>query len=233
MRNRVADSWKGLLIVAILFAVVSLWSIVTGVMGLAGRNKADAETFFEKGYQKGDFFDGEITYCSDCVLCMKHTINFIPAAYEYYYVIMSDDLSKAVMVRADKHYGENFVDGEAVTPVKAKGRVKSTEYETRRELESVQNDLAAMGVYLSVDTYLDLLSTKYYALRIVSGVSFIAIMAGFALLLKSKNGSRFVSSENGMDRTELKKTTEGKIFIVLVLLMTAALVLSLHLMEMR
>lgn len=233
MRSKNINPNRGLLIFVIAVIVIALWCIVSGIIGLIGRNKINTQTLFENGYHKGDFFEGEISYGSDCVLCMKHTINFIPAAYEYYYVIMSEDFSGAALVRADKHFGENFVNGTAAQPLNASGRVKATEYKTERELTSVQSELAAIGIHLSIDNYVDLLSSKYYTLRIAAGIAYVAILTGFAFVFRSQKSNKFVSYENGAENTALNKTTEGKLVIVLTLLMMAVLVLSLHLMEMR
>ncbi|MCR4796593.1 MAG: hypothetical protein K5898_15750 [Ruminococcus sp.] len=112
-----------------------------------------------------------------------HKIGFIPLLNEYYYLILSDDMQKGLLVRADKDFGDNFdsSDYTNISGTEIKGNVKSTS-------RKVQENFSGMDYRMVNNTcYIDLLSTKMNIRWLIIGIYNVLALVCAAVNIK-KNG---------------------------------------------
>ena len=119
-KRKPMDPAKAMAITCIITALAAVWCVVSGIIGITFKDKQSINKLISTGCEAGDFFEGDVSYSSDCILRMKHTINFIPTAYENYFIVISDNGKNAAVVRADKDFSESFHYGIAAKPVHVK-----------------------------------------------------------------------------------------------------------------
>lgn len=67
------------------------------------------DSAFESGMDKGNIVSGVPPYgAPQANLDYEHGVDSIPIGHEYYYMIFLEDQQTILLVRADKHFGENF-----------------------------------------------------------------------------------------------------------------------------
>ena len=175
-----SKSRRSIILAGIIFSILATVFIVFGVTGLLSQGK-DMGKVFEDSLEKGNCYEGEIKYASQNVYIMKHTINFIPVAYEYYYVITNYDASSMVVVRAPKKWGDNFNEdtGESLKKIVAKGNVKKCSYKVKSGMEEIRSRwmLDSYGTKFDSGYYVDLLQTRNSILQLVLGIGILLFMA--------------------------------------------------------
>lgn len=216
-KRKPMDPAKAMAITCIITALAAVWCVVSGIIGITFKDKQSINKLISTGCEEGDFFEGDVSYSSDCILRMKHTINFIPTAYENYFIVISSDGKNAAVVRADKDFSESFHNGIAAEPVHVKGRVKETDYKVQRELTDITAQLRQEGISVSSENYYDFISTRYYVLRIILGI---------LLILCTVSG--IVMSKNQMNGSGSVRTSAG----VFTIILCVSCVLMLHVMSM-
>ena len=165
----------------LLFGGYALWSLGFGIYGLF---MAEHLELSELGSDVSiyAFYEGDLGAISDlsdgdrvqfgCDL--EHTISGLPYAHEYFYIIMMDDLHKAVPVRAGKHWGEQLGGSAGVSSIPIKGQIrKMGSYEVEKFLKNIveNNSNFFAGYQVETDYYIDLTGTKMNILHIVVGIS--------------------------------------------------------------
>lgn len=169
---------------------LGLLGLISGFFGRAS-DPLDINEAFDYGVGKGNSYEGEIKYCSQVACEYSHRLYYIiPLGTEYYYVAFSEDQSEAVVVRADKKFGDNFDEdtGEAISTVHVKGRVDSM-------ARDVENHFADIKKEINLDTpnfdsyYIDLIGDSVSIFRIISGIGLLVsdiFLTLFFIRVKSK-----------------------------------------------
>jgi hypothetical protein len=199
----------------VILAGVCLWCVGSGIYGLLSGSAADLSEAYGVSLTKGDWYKGEVKYGSQEYTSIKHTINLIPVGTEHFYLIYSDSGEQAVMVRACSNFGKNFdtYTYESKKNLTVKGEVKQI------PKGSYSTGGLFSGDYEYINDnyyYIDLLSTRYYILRILFGL--LTPCLGVWCVSVVKNGG--------------KAAVRGsKTALIIVLLTVADLCLALHLMN--
>lgn len=175
---------KNPLIVFISFILIGIVCIILGFIGLSS-NAESIKNAFSIGLEKDKYYKGDIKYCSSCVCEYSHRLNFIiPLGTEYYYIAFSDDQSKAIVVRADKNFYDNFDKdtGMALSTVNSKGKVKKIPNKIKYHFSELKSKINSIETHKSFNIlYLDLLCNRIYTMRLISGIGFL--VSGFILTL--------------------------------------------------
>ncbi len=151
----------------------------------------DLNEAFNYGIGKDNSYEGDIKYCSQCVFEYSYRLYYIiPMGTEYYYIAVSDDESSAVVLRADKDFGDSFDKdtSTAFSTVHIKGKVSSMPSEVRSRFTEIKNEM-----HLDQPNFerycIDLLSDRNSRLRIISGIGFLiadVFLAWFFIKTKSR-----------------------------------------------
>lgn len=114
---------------AVVFGIIIIIALYFGISGLIGGGKVSLDSAFESGMDKGSIVSGVPPYgAPQANLDYEHGVDSIPIGHEYYYMILSEDQQTILLVRADKHFGENF-DSESyknINGTSIKGKVRMT-----------------------------------------------------------------------------------------------------------
>lgn len=168
------------IIVLVLLAALGLF------MGISGffKSEMSLDDALKTGPKPGKYVSGVPAYGANHPnFEYSHKLSVIPLINENYYLVMSEDMDKGVLVRADEDFGKNFSseDYSNITGIKIKGNVKSTS-------SKVQNNFSGID-YRSVHNsyYIDLLSTKMNIYWLIIGVYNLIALVCVAVNLK-KNG---------------------------------------------
>lgn|GEM_PF-2091502 len=183
--GQVQQKGKNNLITYIVIGAIAVWGLLFGILGLVKSPSALEESFSNK-FEKNTVVEGYAEYgTNDYFLDYAHSINGITVAHEYYYIIMSEDMSSAVAVRAPKKFGKKFDENlEAKELVKIKGKVRTMKNDVRGALGSVISDAASKGIFVEQDNYVDLLSRRLNIFQIIIGAGNILILILLALSRK-------------------------------------------------
>lgn len=180
---------------------------------------------------KGDYVEGRINLASKEIFTLKHSINFIPAGTEHYFVIVDDNYETCIAVRASEKWVSNFSANEAIDPAGQfiSGYVRRTDYKVQSSLA----DFRAEGFNINTGIYIDLLGTRYAGLTLL-GCALLALTVLYgALLVKYTNGPYnpgFMPSAVG---EALRNLTANKaVSIVMLVVFMGSLGLLIHVMEM-
>lgn len=195
----VKTSGKNNLITYVFLAVMAVLGLLFGILGLV-----KAPVSFEDGmknkFEKGSVVEGYAEYGTNTFLIdYSHAINKITLAHEYYFLILDESRTSAVLVRAPKRFGNKFDESmEANELVRIKGKVRKLKTDVRNELTKQISKYSSSGTYVESDVYVDLLSTKLNILAIILGVGNLAILICVLLSQKKmKVGDEMVKAHKG------------------------------------
>jgi hypothetical protein len=211
-------------IFVLIMISVGIYCIATGVWGISESGKKSLNHVFTQSFKKGNLFEGCVAAASPAILEIDHKINYlIPSGKEYYYLILSEDYSKAITVRADKNFGKSF-DSNWMSKDKVviKGRIKVLPYQVRDRLNEIKNNFAEsdQGFNIIGDYYIDTIGSNLYKLRILLGIC-ILLMLFLAYLIIRKTAF-------------LSQTVFRKIVPIIVIIdMLVVLILSIYLISIK
>jgi hypothetical protein len=124
----------------------------------------------------------------------KHSVNFIPTAYEHYFLVADASLTNYVLVRADKNwYEKNFTQGVANDPdgLLVEGYVRGSDSKVRDDIDerirNMRNEmLSTYGVILTgvSKVYVDTIATRFSIYEIFLCVA--PLIGGFVFWLISR-----------------------------------------------
>ena len=132
--------------------------------------KSDAKSLDAAGWttiSSGDYVSVTAHYGSDELFEITSTVNLIPIGKEHYYMVVNEDFTNCVVVRAGSGwFDENFTEVEGVgiakKPLELKGKVKLVDTKGRSYMSEQMQAMAAYGVIPASNTlYIDLLSEQY------------------------------------------------------------------------
>lgn len=127
-------SFKEKISFAIFFLMivgVSGWCLISGVRGLLLAPVHSMDEAFTK-LVEGDVYEGTIDYITPEIGELKHTINFIPAGTEHYYLMYLEGVAKAVPIRVPKKWDKEYTGNAAMeVSLQARGIVREMDYDVR------------------------------------------------------------------------------------------------------
>lgn len=187
---------KSPFILSFMIFVLAGYAIITGIIPYFS-TVVNIQNAFDIGLVKGNSYEGEIKYSSQCVCEYSHTLNFIiPIGTEYYYIAFSEDQSKAAVIRADKNFGDSFNKdtGAALSAVNVSGRVEKTPMQVKTHISKLSREVLT-GFPTSENFksfYINLISDRNCTFRLISGIGFIIsgiIMTLFFIKVKKEDDS--------------------------------------------
>lgn len=185
----------------VIFIGIAVWCLVSGAKALFFAPVHSMEDAFTD-LVEGDVYEGTITCISPEVGELKHTINFIPAGTEHFYLMVSEDGTSVVPIRASKKWDTLYASTDWLeVSLQERGIVREMDYKVKSELMS---DIAAAftteGIKVEQSYYLDLNANKMGTLQIVAGIAIllcIVYFGFFANRVKNDNGT-FSVTINGI-----------------------------------
>ncbi|MBR2283700.1 MAG: hypothetical protein IJ874_04675 [Ruminococcus sp.] len=180
----------------IFLIAMAVWGILFGILGLV-RQPQSIDDSFKNSFEKYTVVEGYAEYGSNSYFIeYTHSINFIPAAKEYYYLIFSDDMNSAVSVRAPKSFGKKFDENfEANELVRIKGKVRKLPTKVAPSVKQLMNEFAASGIFVESENYVDLLSTRLYVIQIIIGAgNIIALLFLLSYGKYRKNKGKMITA---------------------------------------
>ncbi|MDE6731339.1 MAG: hypothetical protein K2J77_00490 [Oscillospiraceae bacterium] len=171
-----------LLIIAVAWAV---WSVFTGVTGLA---KSGSE-LLSASSQKGTICETKVIFATE-IFTVEHKMNFIlPIGTEHYYFTMSEDGASPLLIKASREwYDKNFgADGMAKQPVTVKGEIQSHDARNYAKLSELNSKLQQIdkNVRVSQSVYLNSMYKTHYGMRLAMGLLSLSVGVAVLILMRS------------------------------------------------
>ncbi len=185
----------------VIFIGIAVWCLVSGAKALFFAPVHSMEDAFTD-LVEGDVYEGTITCISPEVGELKHTINFIPAGTEHFYLMVSEDGTSVVPIRASKKWDTLYASTDWLeVSLQERGIVREMDYKVKSELMSdIAAAFTAEGIKVEQSYYLDLNANKMGTLQIVAGIAIllcIVYFGFFANRVKNDNGT-FSVTINGI-----------------------------------
>lgn len=177
----------------IIFVGIAGWCLVSGAKALLfAPVHSMNEAFMD--LVEGDVYEGTITCISPEIGELQHTINFIPAGTEHFYLMVSEDGTSVVPIRASKKWDNLYTSSDWVeVSLQERGIVRKMDYKVRSELMSdIVTAFTAEGIKVEQNYYLDLNANKMGILQIIAGIAIllcIIYFGFFANRVKNDNGT--------------------------------------------
>lgn len=180
MKNKVGGII--LLIIAIAWAV---WSVITGVTGLA---KSGSELLTASS-QKGTICETKVMFAKE-MYTVEHKLNLIlPIGTERYYFVMSEDSTAPMLIKASREwYDKNFgADGIAKQYVTVKGEIREFNSRHYAKLSELNRQLQQIDKTVSVSqsVYMNSMYKTHYIMRLAMGILSLSVGAAVLILMKS------------------------------------------------
>lgn len=169
----------------IIFVGIAGWCLGSGINALFIAPVHPMEEAFTN-LVVGDVYEGNITCISTEIGELKHTINFIPAGTEHFYLMVSEDGTNIIPIRASKEWDDLYT-GLAWQDVslQERGIMRKINYKVKSELMSgLAPVLAEEGIQFEQTYYLDLNANKLGALQIFAGIALIMCIIYFTVVSK-------------------------------------------------
>ncbi len=181
-------SLKDILLTAlglIIFVGIAGWCLVSGLKALFLAPVHPMEEAFTN-LVKGDIYEGTINCISPEVGELKHTINFIPAGTEHFYLMVSEDGTTIIPIRASKKWDTLYVGTEWLdVALQERAIVREMDYKVKKELMSdIATAFATEGIKMEQTYYLDLNANKMGGLQIFVGVALLLCIIYFGFVAK-------------------------------------------------
>lgn len=185
----------------VIFIGIAVWCLVSGAKALFFAPVHSMEDAF-MDLVEGDVYEGTITCISPEVGELKHTINFIPAGTEHFYLMVSEDGTSVVPIRASKKWDTLYASTDWLeVSLQERGIVREMDYKVKSELMSdIAAAFTAEGIKVEQSYYLDLNANKMGTLQIVAGIAILLCIVYFGFLanrVKNDNGT-FSVTINGI-----------------------------------
>ena len=192
-------SIKDILLIAlglVMFLGIAGWCLVSGAKALFLAPVHPMEEAFTN-LVKGDVYEGTITCISPEVGELKHTINFIPAGTEHFYLMISEDGTTVIPIRASKEWDTLYATTEWFdVSLQERAIVREMDYKVKNELMSdIITAFAEDGIHMEQTYYLDLNANKMGVLQIIAGIAIILCITYFGIIAKC------MKNDNGMITT--------------------------------
>lgn len=179
MKNKVGGII--LLIIAVAWAV---WSVFTGVTGLA---KSESEPLAASS-QKGTICETRVIFATE-MYTVEHKMNLIfPLGTERYYFVMSEDGAAPMLIKASREwFDKNFgADGTAKQPVTVKGEIQKHDSRHYAKLSELNRKLQQIDKTVSVSQslFMNSMYKTNYIMRLAMGILSLSVGAAVLILMK-------------------------------------------------
>ena len=162
-------------IIGVLFIVAAL--CIAGVIGIITLSRKGSMKEQEAGrafaLEQGTWTKFQVYCAMPYYLTMTHSVNFIPTAKEYYYLVFSEDFSSMALLRANKSwYDDNFTDwySNDESGVTVEGYVRKTDHEVMREMNTqiskFQYDYGK-SFHVNSELYVDVIAVRISIYEII------------------------------------------------------------------
>lgn len=210
---------QSLIVTSLVLITLIVWSLFRGISDLTG-SRTTLDKVFDGDYTIKEYVVDEVPHASQNFLTIQHSLNFIPAGNEHFYLVLSENYSKAVIVRANRSWGDQFDDdGDSDKSVIIRGKLKKISKEVREEFDT-DPDLVKLRSSTDLTMYID---TKAHSL---AWLNFAEAVLGIVLL--TAGGVLFMRKKQNSDTA----ITKPLIITCLICLLTA-LVLWIYLSNMN
>lgn len=177
----------------IMFIGIAGWCLFSGAKALFFAPVHSMEEAFTS-LVEGDVYEGTITCISPEVGELKHTINFIPAGTEHFYLMVSEDGTSVVPIRASKKWDTLYASTDWLeVSLQERGIVREMDYKVKSELMSdIAAAFTAEGIKVEQTYYLDLNANKMGTLQIFAGIAILVCIVYFGFVanrIKNDNGT--------------------------------------------
>ena len=186
-QRKVSPVW-GILI----FVILTLFCIGYGISGLTGE-KVTLDEAFTSGLDGGEIVSGIPPYGSNHYnLRIENRVNFIPMGSDYYFMILSEDEERALIVRAPKDFGDNF-DGEYknFSNKSIRGKVKKSNSKVENNFR-LDNPMAMNKFQTSM--YIDMTSTRLSIMWLAVGIFNILMTVVLIMRMKKSQYDDYVAT---------------------------------------
>ena len=165
----------------IILAVAALM-LFLGISGLL-KKPIDLDDGFKNGFDSHKCYSGVPPCGSDEeYVDLSSSINGITVLHEHYYMIMSEDKTSIITVRAGKNFEKNFnSDFENIDEIEIKGVVKGLPHKVENALNDAVISGMRSGVTIEGKYFIDLLSTRINIVQIAIGAANIIIAICLAI----------------------------------------------------
>lgn len=199
----------------IIIVGLAAWFLWSGIRGLLFANSHPMDDVFINAV-KGDVYEGDITLASKEYCALKHTVNFVPAGTEHFYLLYSPGMDMAISLRAQEDWDESF-GNDIVNEISLNGRgiVRELDYEVKQELSSIVSLLETEGIHVEQNLYIDLTANKMCCMQIFEGFSLILCIIYFSLRFYKKTESASYSRPITIAMIVLLMVTLGMVIYLL------------------
>ena len=184
----------------IIVAAMALTYVLSGVIYIVRAFTASSiDTYMEAPEKKGKFVSTDVYYCDGPIYYMTHTVNGIPVAKQYFYVVY-DYQDRAILLCGNKNFYKKFNDeGFSQNGVKIRGKAKKIDSDMRKDMTDIKNQIAEIydvTAFGSDDIlYIDNTGVFESLLRIISMAMIaipivVMILTGGNAQLKDLQGSK-------------------------------------------
>lgn len=210
-------------VILIIFAIVFfLYIPVSGIYSLVKMSDTISLDDFWEGssHKSGQAVSGMVHYVKP-YMTVDHSINFISAGSEYYYIIYNDDYTKCICVRAKKNWDEQFNNsGYSEEGVQIKGRLVHMAYDNAEQVGVVAARLDKQGIDMETAYYID--DTQEF-------MAYISIIWGIFVIVDC-----IIFMRKKMKRHDAVKSSADKAVDVLgIVLLAAICVLAIYILEFK
>lgn len=208
------------IIAVIICAALALTYVLTAVVYIIRAFTAPSiDEYMEASDKKSKFVQGEVYYCDGPIYYMSHTVNGIPVAKQYFYVVY-DHEDRAILLCDRKNYYKKFNDeGFNQNGVTIRGKARKIDSDMREDMVDLKKQIGEMydvtGFGDDDILYIDNTGVFESFLRIVSmGMIVIPIIA-------------MILFAGAM---QLKDLPQGKkaVGTILILIMLGGLAIAMH-----
>lgn len=143
---------------------------------------------------EGDVYEGTITCISPEIGELKHTINFIPAGTEHFYLMVSEDGSTVIPIRVSKKWDTLYANSDWLdVSLQERGIVREMDSQIKIEcISSLAPAFAAEGIQMEQVYYLDMNVDKMGWLQIFAGLSLLICIVYFGFIAKRIENDRSI-----------------------------------------
>lgn len=171
----------------LLFLIfITVFSLFMGISGL----KAEPQTLddaFSNGLKSGTCVSG-VPYMgsSNCNFEYTHKLKFIPFMHEYYFLILSEDMDTALLVRADKDFGENFdkTTKRNISSMTIKGNVRTPTAKVRRYFTAMKEPM--INSAYCIDTLSSGMNARWFIIAVFN----LFMMVYYIIFNKKKQNGK-------------------------------------------
>lgn len=180
----------GLIFLAVILILWTVYGIIHGVRGLSNRSYTDPTI----NADMGKLCEAEVEYATEAY-SVKHTLNIIiPTGTEHFYWCATEDDGIPLLIKArESWYNKNFdEDGWAKRTVKVKGEIMRMDVKFTKDISDFNKMITPLGFSVSPSKYISTTYKTEYGLYLASGIFNIVVTAAAIVMLKKDVGMKLL-----------------------------------------